>query len=60
MFGINSFVVMVVAEPPVVVLCPVFDLLEKVSQAIRRVVPRELEGNTGGCAVGEDIVHRKP
>ena len=58
MFGINGFVVMVVAEQPVVVLGPVFDLLEEVRQVVRHVVPGELEGDAGGGAVGEDVVHR--
>ena len=56
--GINDFVVMVVPEQLVVVLCPVFDLLEEVRQVIRHIVSGKLEGNAGGCAVGEDVVHR--
>ena len=58
MFGINGFVAVVVPEQPVVVLCPLFDLLEEVRQVIRHIVPRELEGDAGGGAVGEDVVHR--
>ena len=50
--------VMVVAKQPVVVLSPVFDLLEEVRQVVRHIVPGELEGNAGGGAVGEDVVHR--
>ena len=56
--GINGFVSVVVPEQPVVVLHPVFDLLEEVRQVIRHIVPRELEGDAGGGAVGEDVVHR--
>ena len=56
--GINGSVVMVVAKQPVVVLGPVFDLLEEVRQVIRHIVPGELEGDAGGGAVGEDVVHR--
>ena len=58
MFGINGFVVMVVVKQPVVVLGPVFDLLEEVRQAVCYVVPGELEGDAGGGTVGEDVVHR--
>ena len=47
--GINGFVVMVVAKQPVMVLGPVFDLLEEVCQVIRHIVPRELEGDAGGA-----------
>ena len=54
MSGINGLVVMVVSEQPVVVLGPVFDLLEKVRQVIRHVVPGELEGDAGWGAVGKD------
>ena len=56
MFGINGFVVVVVAEQPVVVLGIVFNFLEEVRQVVRRVVPGELKGDAGGDAVGEDIV----
>ena len=49
MFGINGFVAVVVPEQPVVVLCPLFDLLEEVRQVIRHIVPRELEGDAGGA-----------
>ena len=58
MLGVNSSVAVVVAEQPVVVLGPVFDLLEEVRQVVRHVVPGELEGDAGGGAVGEDVVHR--
>ena len=58
MFGINGSVVVVVTEQPVVVLGPVLDPLEEVRQVIRHVVPGELEGDAGGGAVGEDVVHR--
>ena len=58
MFGINGFVAVVVSKQPVVVLCPVFDLLEEVRQVVRRVVLGELEGDAGGGAVGEDVVQR--
>ena len=58
MLGINGFVAVVVAEQPVVVLCPLFDLLEEVRQVIRHIVPRELEGDAGGGAVSEDVVLR--
>ena len=58
MFGINCFVSVVVPEQPVVVLCPVFDLLEEVRQVIRHIVPGELEGDVGGGAVGEDVKAR--
>ena len=56
--GINGSVVMVVAKQPVVVLDPVFDLLEEVRQVVRHIVPGELESNAGGGAVSEDVVHR--
>lgn len=58
MFGINGFVAVVVPEQPVVVLCPLFDLLEEVRQVVRHIVPGELESNAGGGAVSEDVVHR--
>ena len=47
--GINGFVAVVVAEQPVVVLCPLFDLLEEVRQVIRHIVPRELEAMLVGA-----------
>ena len=56
--GINGSVVMVVAKQPVVVLDPVFDLLEEVRQVVRHIVPGELEGDVGGGAVGEDVKAR--
>ena len=43
--GINGSVVMVVAKQPVVVLDPVFDLLEEVRQVVRHIVPGELESD---------------
>ena len=49
MFGINGFVAVVVPEQPVVVLCPLFDLLEEVRQVIRHIVPRELEAMLVGA-----------
>ena len=55
---VHRLIVMKMAEQPVVVLCPVFDLLEEVRQVIRHIVSGKLEGNAGGCAVGEDVVHR--
>ena len=57
MFGINGFVVMVVSEQPVVILGPVFDLLEEVRQVIRHIVPGELEGDAGRGAMGDDVVY---
>ena len=56
--GINGSVVMVVAKQPVVVLDPVFDLLEEVRQVVRHIVPGELESDAGGGAVGEDVKAR--
>jgi len=54
---INGFVVMVVAEQPVVVSCSFPYLLQEVREPVRLVVAASHEGDAGGSAVGDDVVH---
>ena len=54
---INGFVVVVMAEQPVVVFCSFLHLLQEVREPIRLVVAASHEGDAGGSAVGDDVVH---
>ena len=58
MLFVNGFVVVVVAEQPVVIFCSLLYLLQEVREPIRLVVAAPCEGNAGGSAVGDDVVHR--
>ena len=57
MLFINGSVVVVVAEQPVVVSCSFPHLLQKVREPVRLVVAVSHEGDAGGGAVGDDVVH---
>ena len=57
MLFINGFVVVVVAEQPVVVFCSFPYLLQEIREPIRLVVAAPHEGDAGGSAVGDDVVH---
>jgi len=46
------------AEQPVVICCSFPDLLQKVREPVRLVVAASHEGDAGGGAVGDDVVHR--
>ena len=48
---------MVVAEQPVVVFCSFPYLLQEVREPICLVVTGLHEGDVGGSAVGDDVVH---
>ena len=48
---------MIVAEQPVVVSCSFPYLLQEIREPIRLVVAASHEGDTGGGAVGDDVVH---
>lgn len=49
---------MIVAEQPVVVFCSFLHLLQEVRKPVRLVVAAPREGDAGGRAVGDDVVHR--
>ena len=57
MLFIDGSVVVVVAEQPVVVFCSFPYLLQKVREPVRLVVAASREGDAGGSAVGNDVVH---
>ena len=57
MFFINGSVVVVVAEQPVVICCSFPHLLQEVREPICLVVSAPREGDAGGSAVGDDVVH---
>jgi len=57
MLFINGFVVVIMAEQPVVVSCSFPYLLQEVRETIRLVVAAPREGDAGGGAVGDDVVH---
>ena len=46
------------AEQPVVVFRSFFDLLQEIREPVRLVVAAPHEGDAGGSAVGDDVVHR--
>ena len=46
------------AEQPVVICCSFPDLLQEVREPVRLVVAASHEGDAGGGAVGDDVVHR--
>ena len=48
---------MIMAEQPVVVFCSFPYLLQEVREPIRLVVTGPREGDAGGGAVGDDVVH---
>ena len=54
---VNGFVVMIMAEQPVVVFRSFFDLLQEIREPVRLVVAAPHEGDAGGGAVGDDVVH---
>ena len=45
------------AEQPVVVFRSFFDLLQEIREPVRLVVAAPHEGDAGGSAVGDDVVH---
>ena len=45
------------AEQPVVVFCSFPYLLQEVRESVRLVVAASHEGDAGGGAVGDDVVH---
>ena len=45
------------AEQPVAVSCPFLYLLQEVRESVRLVVAAPHEGDAGGSAVGDDVVH---
>ena len=57
MLFVNGSVVVVVAEQPVVVSCSFPYLLQEVREPVRLVVAASHEGDAGGSAVGDDVVH---
>ena len=57
---INGFVVMIMAEQPVVVFCSFPYLLQKIREPVRLVVTASHEGDAGGGAVGNDVVTCQP
>lgn len=57
MLFINGFVVVIVAEQPVIVFCSFPYILQEVREPIRLVVAAAHEGDAGGGAVGDDVVH---
>ena len=57
MLFINGSVVVVVAEQPVVVSCSFPYLLQEVREPICLVVTASHEGDAGGGAVSDDVVH---
>ena len=54
---VNGFVVVIMAEQPVAVFRSFFDLLQEVRESVRLVVTGPHEGDAGGSAVGDDVVH---
>ena len=54
---VNGFVVMIMAEQPVVVFCSFPYLLQEVREPVCLVVAAPHEGDAGGSAVGDDVVH---
>ena len=54
---VNGFVVVIMAEQPVVVFCSFLYLLQKVREPVCLVVAAPQEGTAGGGAVGDDVVH---
>ena len=48
---------MIMAEQPVVVFCSFPYLLQEIREPIRLVVTASHEGDAGGGAVGDDVVH---
>ena len=57
MLFVNGFVVMIVAEQPVVIFCSFLHLLQEIREPVRLVVTGPHEGDAGGSAVGDDVVH---
>ena len=57
MLFVNGFVVVIMAEQPVVVFCSFPYLLQEVREPVRLVVAAPHEGDAGGSAVGDDVVH---
>ena len=57
MLFVNGFVVVIMAEQPVVVFCSFFDLLLEVCEPICLVVTAPHEGDACGSAVGDDVIH---
>lgn len=58
MLFVHRLIVMKMAEQPVMVPGPVFDLLQKVGQPVRLGVGDDLPRYAGGGAVGQNVVHR--
>ena len=58
MLFVNGFVVMIVAEQPVVIFCSFLHLLQEIREPVRLVVTGPHEGDAGGGAVGEDVKAR--
>ena len=58
MLFVNGSVVVVMAEQPAVVFCSFPYLLQEVCEPVRLVVAAPHEGDAGGSAVGDDVVHR--
>ena len=56
MLFVNGFVVMIVAEQPVVIFCSFLHLLQEIREPVRLVVTGPHEGDAGGSAVGDDVV----
>ena len=57
MLVVDFPVVMIVTEQPVVVFCLFFNLLQKVCQPVRFVVPRSGKGDARRGAVGDDVIY---
>ena len=57
MLFVNGSVVVVMAEQPAVVFCSFPYLLQEVCEPVRLVVAAPHEGDAGGSAVGDDVVH---
>ena len=57
MLFINGSVAMIMAEQPVVIFRSFFDLLQEIREPVRLVVAASHEGDAGGSAVGDDVVH---
>ena len=55
---VNDPVVVIMTEQPVVVFRSFFDLLQEIREPVRLVVAAPHEGDAGGSAVGDDVVHR--
>ena len=57
MLFVNGFVVMIMAEQSVVIFCSFPYLLQEIREPVRLVVAAPHEGDAGGSAVGDDVVH---